>query len=177
MNHYLTIKTVQNEEKLNYKNNGRLRWVSGYAGYFSSTNIVYTNIVGSVTNISTNTVNAALAQSNDIDSDGDGTNNLTDPTPFFVPGEVNFKLTVTNKPPLTALISWQSIPASTNYVYYKTNLLSVNWQVLTNFVSPAAVPPVGGWPITNIISDVVNPVSPRYYRVGVKPNNSNLYGP
>jgi hypothetical protein len=164
-------------EKLNYKNNGRLRWVPGYAGYFSSTNIVYTNIVGTVTNISTNTVNAALAQSNDIDSDGDGTNNLTDPTPFFVSGEVNFKLTVTNKPPLTALISWQSIPAATNYVYYKTNLLSVNWQVLTNFVSPAAVPPVGGWPITNIISDVVNPVSPRYYRVGVKPNNSNLYGP
>lgn len=164
-------------EKLNYKNNGRLRWVPGYAGYFSSTNIVYTNIVGSVTNTYTNTVNAALAQSTDIDSDGDGTPNGQDSTPFFVPGEVNFKLTVTNKPPLTALISWQSIPASTNYVYYKTNLLSAGWQVLTNFVSPAAVPPVGGWPITNIISDVVNPFSPRYYRVGVYPNNTDLYGP
>ena len=163
-------------EKLDYRNNGRLRWVPGYAGYFSSTNIIYTNITGSVTNISTNTVNAALAQANNIDSDGDNINNASDPTPFFVPGEVNFKLTVTNKPPLTALISWSSIPASTNYVLYKTNLLSANWQVLTNFVSPTAVPPVGGWPITNSVSDAVNPLQPRYYRVRVDPNTTYLYG-
>ena len=163
-------------EKLDYRNNKRLRWVPGYVGYFSSTNIVYTNIVGGMTNFSTNTVNAALAQSTDIDSDGDNIPNGQDSTPFFVPGEVNFKLTVTNKPPLTAYISWQSIPASTNYVFYKTNLVSTNWQVLTNFVSPSAVPPAGGWPITNTVSDVVNLLQPRYYRVRVDPNMADLYG-
>lgn len=164
-------------EKLDGRNNKHLRWVPAYVGYFSSTNLVYTNIVGGVTNLSTNTVNAALAQSPDLDSDGDGIPNVSDPTPFFVSGEVNFKLTTTNLPPLTVLLSWQSIPAATNYVLYTTNLVSPNWQGLTNFNSPAAVPPAGGWPLTNSASDVVNPAAPRYYRIEVIPNNADLYGP
>src|ERR1039458_1617180 len=50
-------------EKLNHLNGNHLRWVAAYAGHFSSTNIVYPDGT-------TNTFNAALAQSSDIDSDG-----------------------------------------------------------------------------------------------------------
>jgi hypothetical protein len=47
---------------------------------------------------------------------------------------------------------------------------------LTNFVSPSVVPPAGGWPITNIVSDAVNPSQPRFYNVTVIPNSASLYG-
>ena len=107
-------------------NGGRLRWVYSYAGYFSSTNIVYPDG-------STNTFNTALAQSSDTDSDGDGIVNSLDPTPFFVPSEVHFTVTTTNLPPLSARIEWTTIPNATNFVYYKTNLFAANWLAFTNF--------------------------------------------
>jgi hypothetical protein len=151
------------------QNNGRLRWIPAYAGYFSSTNLVYPDGT-------TNTVNAALAASPYIDSDGDGTANATDPTPFFTSGEVNLKMTVTNVTPLTVMIQWDSIPSATNCVQYKTNLLG-SWLTLTNFVSPALVPPAGGWPITNTVFDAVNPAQQRFYNVKVVPNLTQLYGP
>jgi hypothetical protein len=111
-------------------NGGRLRWVFSYAGYFSSTNLVYTNSDGS---LGTNTVNAALAQSSTIDSDGDGIPNSLDPTPFFLPGEIHLTATVTNVPPHLARIEWTTIPNATNFVYYTTNLVSGNWLAFTNF--------------------------------------------
>jgi hypothetical protein len=62
-------------EKLDGQSGGRFIWLSNYNyGYFSSTNLVYPDG-------STNRVNAALAQSGDIDSDGDGTVNSLDPSP------------------------------------------------------------------------------------------------
>lgn len=109
-------------------NNGRLRWIYSYAGYYSSTNILYTN---SDSTIYTNTVNAALAQSSDIDSDSDGTPNRWDPTPFFVPGEMNFSVSVTNGTMLK--VQWTTIPNATNFVYYTTSLSSTNWLPFTNF--------------------------------------------
>ncbi len=113
-------------EKLNHRNNDHLRWVWTYAGHFSSTNIVYPD---GTTN---GPFNAALAQSSDIDSDGDGLVNGSDPTPFFVPSEVNFTQTQTNRPPLSIRLQWTTIPLATNFVYYRTNLLSP-WLPLTNF--------------------------------------------
>jgi hypothetical protein len=157
-------------EKMNHKNGDHLRWVPEYAGYFSSTNLVYPD---GTTN---GPFNAALAQSFDIDSDGDGIANGSDPTPFFVSGEINFKLTVTNKPPLTALLTWDSIPSATNTVDYRTNLVLGNWLPLTTNISPSLVPPAGGWPITNIVADPVTGSS-RYYRVRVDPNSASVYGP
>jgi hypothetical protein len=149
-------------EKLNGANTNHLRWMWTYAGHFSSTNIVYPDGT-------TNTFNAALAQSPNYDSDGDGTVNRDDPTPFFVPSEVALTVVVSNIPPLTALISWHSIPNATNRVFYTTNLITPNWTILTNFISPTNVPPVGGWPITNLVSDPVNLALPRYYQVVVDP--------
>jgi len=157
-------------KKLDGKNGNRLRWVPSYAGVFSSTNLVYPPGV-------TNVVNAALAQDPQIDSDGDGTPNGSDPTPFFVPAQMNFTMTLTNVPPQKVRLNWQSVPAATNYVFYKTNLVSATWLVFTNFISPTNVPPVGGWPLTNTVFDTISPVQQKYFRVRLDPNTANLYGP
>jgi hypothetical protein len=110
---------------------GRLRWIYSYAGYFSSTNLIYTSMDGTTF---TNTVNAALAQSSDIDSDSDGLPNNVDPTPFFLPTNLNFTVTMTNLPPKSAKVQWTTIPNATNFIYYTTNLLATNnWLAFTNF--------------------------------------------
>jgi hypothetical protein len=113
-------------EYINGFNNDHLRWVSNYVGHFSSTNITYPDG-------KTYTVNAALASSPLIDSDRDGINNSDDATPFLVPPELDFTVSVTNYPPLSARIGWQTIPLAGNYVYYSTNLASTNWLPFTNF--------------------------------------------
>src|ERR1035437_5869431 len=161
------IKGSSVAEKLNHKNNDHLRWVPSYAGYFSSTNIVYPDGT-------TNTFNAALAQSTTIDSAGDGIVNANDPTPFFVSGNVNFTATLTNVPPLKVRLQWQTMPDATNYVFYKTNLLAANWLVLTNFIRPPAPPHA---PITTNVLDSVNPAVQKYYRVRVDPNSTDFNGP
>ena len=112
--------------KLNGKNDNHLRWVPSYAGYFSSTNMVYPPGV-------TNTVNAALAQAPLIDSDSDGINNAFDPTPIFGSGQVNFTIALTNLPPKSVRVQWVTIPNGTNYIYYRTNLTSGSWLPFTNF--------------------------------------------
>ena len=158
---------VEVSEKLNHRNGDHLRWVPAYAGYYSSTNIVYPDGT-------TNTVNAALAQSTDLDSDGDGIDNANDPTPVFTPDEVNFTVTATNIPPLAARLTWQTIPDATNTVFYRTNLAMTSWLVLTNFTTPPA-PPYA--PITTNVLDAVNPAFPKFYRVLVNPNSTDFSGP
>jgi hypothetical protein len=154
-------------------NGGRLIWVPSYAGNFSSTNFVYPGGV-------TNTVNAALASSTDIDSDGDVIANAYDSTPFFLASQVNFTETLTNVPPLSVNLTWATVPLGTNYVYYKTNLLSTNWVLLTNatltanpFPSPQPYPSS----VTNVsVLDPVNFMQPRYYRIVVQPYLTGPYG-
>lgn len=124
-------EAIDDQSKLG-ANNGRLRWVYSYAGYYSSTNVYQTNTVDGT--VYTNTVNTALAQSAHLDSDSDGIPNATDPTPFFLPYELNFTATVTDLPPQSVRVQWTTIPNATNYVYYTTNLLGTNsWLPLTNF--------------------------------------------
>lgn len=122
-------EAIDTQSKLG-ANGGRLRWISSYAGHFSSTNLYFTNSTGVVI---TNTVNTALAQSKTIDSDSDGIPNYYDPTPLFVSPELNFHLAVTNVPPMSVKVQWVTIPNATNFVYYTTNLLSTNWLPFTNF--------------------------------------------
>ena len=145
-------------EKMDGKNSRHLRWVSSYAGKFSSKNIVIDG--------KTNAVNAALAQSTIIDSDGDGTPNASDTTPFFSPGQMNLTVTLTNVPPLTAKVTWQTVPNATNFVEFKTNLFSTGWIPLTNFISPNPYP----GPATNVtVLDPLNLGGTRFYRVLVNP--------
>ena len=141
--------------KINNFNNGHLRWVPGYAGYFSSTNLVFAG--------QTNTFNIGLAQSSQTDSDGDGIANASDATPFFLPSMVGLVVYTTNNPANTMAISWNTVPLATNCVFYSTDL--VIWQSLTNFISPQPY----GSSITNVM--VFDPiVSPgRYYQVMVEP--------
>ena len=150
----LIINGVSWAEKLNHKNSGGLNWVAAYAGAFSSTNMVYPNGT-------TNLINLALAQSCDLDSNGDGIANCQPSPngPVFVPSQVNFTAALTNVPPRSVALSWNSIPFGTNYVFYQTNLLASNWRLLTNFV----LGPTGG------PQRIVDPVGAgsRYYRVRV----------
>lgn len=146
-------------EQINHFNGDHFRWVSNYAGYFSSTNILYPD--GNYY-----TFNSALAKSTRIDSDGNGVVNGSESLPFFVGSEVKFGLTITNSATPKARLTWNSIPGTSNYVAYTTNLASPNWTALTNYVSPSTVPPVGGWPITNVVSDPLTNQA-RFYQLRV----------
>jgi hypothetical protein len=177
-------------EKINGFNTNCLRWVPTYAGYFSSTNIVYPDGT-------TNAVNAALAASPSIDSDRDGSPNSADPTPVLVTSQVSFDLTLTTNTPPQVRLLWKTIPLAANYIYYNTNLAATNWLPFTNFstyyygtgigagtavaktnagnyfISPQPyinATPADNWQMTNVwIFDTPTNV-PHYYRVLVQPN-------
>jgi hypothetical protein len=139
--------------QLNGSNTNHLRWVPQFMGIFSSTNFV--SAAG------TARVNIGLLES-PLDSR------------FFVPSEVNFAASSVVPGQKTITLSWDSIPSSTNTIYYSTNLMS--WTVVTNFVSPTNVPPVGGWPITNVVLLPINSSAQGFYQVSVSPNPANVGG-
>jgi hypothetical protein len=149
----LIINGVSWAEKLNHQNGGGLNWVSAYAGAFSSTNLIYPDGT-------TNLLNLALVQSCDLDSNGNGIANCQDPAPVFVQSEVGLAAALTNAPPHEIVLSWNSIPYSTNSVLFKPSLTATNWQLLTNFVLGSA----GGR------QRIVDPVTAggRFYRVRVE---------
>src|SRR5205823_7743953 len=130
-------------------------WVSGYnGGFFSSTNLVYPD--GTI-----HRLNTALVTSCDIDSDGDGIVNCMDPTPIFTASSLALSVSLTNSPQHSAALAWNSVPYSTNYVYYKNSMGTTNWQVLTNFVLGATG---GRIKVTDPMTS-----SGRLYRVRVDP--------
>ena len=124
----LIINGVSWAEKLNGKNDGRLNWVAGYAGAFSSTNLLYPDGT-------TNRLNLALVQSCDLDSNGNGIPNCQDLAPVFVPSQVALAAALTNLPPRAVALSWNSIPYATNSIFFAPSVTAANWQLLTNFVS------------------------------------------
>ena len=142
------------------KNRGRLLWVPEYVGYFSSA----TNVIGGVTNL----VNAALLQSQVIDSNGNGIANAYDSTPFFDASQVNLVITMTNVPPISPLLTWNTIPNATNFVYYSTNFGS-SWLVFSNFISPTPylAYPSAAKPVSVLDTNDVS--GTRVYRVVVYP--------
>ena len=162
---------VDVSDKMNHKNNDHFQWVTNYTGCFIGIN--YTNLVypGGIIY----TVNAALAQSTTLDSNGNGIPNAIDPLPFFEPCQVDFTETLTNNPLPTMLLTWHSIPSATNTVSYSTNVGGPYVLVLTNFVSPSVLP-AGGWPITNTVADPIGTNHLRTYRVLVYPNSTCVYG-
>jgi hypothetical protein len=173
------IDGVSVARQINHKNNNRLRWATGYGGYNTSTNMVYPPGV-------TNVLNAPLVNSPDIDSDGDGIFNNVDPTPVFVPAQVKYGVTLTNRPPLSVRLQWTTVANATNYIYYTTNLAANTWLPFTNFnnyyygsglavtnaarrnwfTSPQSYP----GPSTNVwVFDAVTNNTPRFYQIMVQP--------
>lgn len=141
-------------------NGGRFCWVSNFnTGFFSSTNVTYTDGSG------THRLNRALATDCEIDSNGNGLPNCIDPNPIPVltPSTLILQALYTNLPARSVVLSWNTIPLASNYLYASSNLLlpATNWQLVTNFLSDATV---GGratvaYPLTTN--------GQRYYRVGV----------
>ena len=136
-------------EKLNHRNGDRLRWVNSYAGYFSSTNILYPDG-------KTYSFNAALAASCNFDSNNNGIANCSDPAPIFVLDQ--FAAVPVGK---VLNLGWNVNAGgwATNTVYFTPTLVPANWQVLTQFVSGLDVGRLGA-------TDAVGKTN-RFYRVNV----------
>lgn len=157
--------------ELNHANGNHFRWVPQYTGFFSSTNMAYPNG-------STNTLNIGLVLSPFLDSNGNGSPNSQDSEPVFVPSQWNVRFSLTNNPTTLGVLTWDSIPSATNVVYYSTNMMlpMQDWTVWTNFQSLSQVPPVGGWPITNLITVPLHGAPHGFYHVRVYPNSVDEYG-
>src|SRR5207249_4216049 len=146
---YFAIANVP-VEQLDGQLNGRLKWVSDFAGPNSSIDVL-------LPNGQTIQVNRALLESTTIDSDGDGIPNAFDLTPFD--GVMILStITILNFPPPTALITWQAAAETVYHVEYTTNPLGTNWQPLLIYKNTATK----RGPVT--VQDTVNGEQ-RYYRV------------
>jgi len=142
-------------EKLPLVNNGCFFWVSNYnTGFFSSTNVIYPDG-------STNRLNTALVTSCDIDSNGNGIPNCSDPAPIpiLTPGGLALAVSYTNQPSPAAVVSWTVFPNTANSLYTASTANSTNWQLVTNFVYQ------GSLPNRATVTDVVKTNTPRFYRV------------
>jgi hypothetical protein len=139
-------------------NGGRFCWVSNYnTGFWSSTNVVYSDGT-------TYRLNTALVTSRDIDSNGNGIPNWMDPDPIPVltPASLALTATFTNRPVPMVLLSWNTIPLTSNYLYASSSLFlpQTNWQLVTQFLSS---PTLGA---RVIMADPIKTNAPRYYRLG-----------
>lgn len=142
--------------KLDGAAGGGFRWVSSHAGPLSSTNIAYPSG-------SNFTFNIALVQSKDLDSDGDGIVNADDETPIYVAESAVLSVSLAAAPDLRAVLSWNALAYSSNYLEFKASASDTNWQVLTNFhMGPLT------WPVW--VDDPINPTgATRVYRLRVDP--------
>jgi hypothetical protein len=139
---------------------GRFLWVSNYnTGFFSSTYVTYTDGSG------THRLNRALVESCDIDSNGNGIYNCMDsnPVPVLTPSTLVLKAAYTNYPTRSVVLSWDTIPLASNYLYASSLPLGKTnqWQLITNFLSG---PALGA---RETVTDAVKTNGVRYYRVEV----------
>jgi hypothetical protein len=77
-------------------------------------------------------------------------------------GSINAGVKFENSPAHKAILSWQAAANSTNYVYYCTNLVNPNWQLLTNFVQGSVAGSVS-------IGDNAKTNGAVYYKIRVDP--------
>ena len=138
---------------------GRFLWVSNYnTGFFSSTNVTYTD--GTV-----HRLNRALVTSCDIDSNGNGVPNCmdADPVPVFSSSMLALKAVYTNGPARAVVVSWNTVPLASNFLYSCSSPLGATnqWQLVTNFLSGTTVGP------RVTVTDMLKTNTVRYYRVRV----------
>jgi len=142
--------------KLDGAAGGRFRWVSGYTGPLSSTNITYPSG-------NTYTFNIALVTSKDLDSDGDGIVNADDPTPVYVAESAVLFISLAAAPGPSVELSWNALSYSSNFLEFKASANSADWQTLTNFhMGPLT------WPVT-IMDPLTTNSASRVYRLRVDP--------
>lgn len=120
-------------KKLDGKFSGRLRWVKQYAGLFSGTDWV-SPLTGTPYR-----VNTGLLNSTEIDSDGDGTVNALDSTPFYLGENVGLSVASGGSGSKGLSLTWNALAYAANYVDFATNYTTADlnvpeWQVYTNFV-------------------------------------------
>jgi hypothetical protein len=140
------------EEYLNGQFGGRLRWVPGFAGTYSSTDTII--------NGQTVKVNKALRDSRIIDSDGDGVPNYSDATPFD-----SLVLTGSSPAPQAFAVSWQAFPNVAYLVEYNTNGAMNNWQTLTAYTNHGPTTITATVWDTNAAPGAIR----KFYRVGYQP--------
>jgi hypothetical protein len=166
----VTINGQSQAEHLNGANHGHLVWIPSYAGNFTTVTLSWTNSSGTVYYY---TMNSALRNSCNIDSDNDGLVNCVDPTPLGDPPDavltqsfskelVELSVGITNKPSPAAVISWNAPHNSTNFVYARSSYTDPNWITVTNFVFRG---PSGRL----TIKDPIQGNTHRFYRVRVDP--------
>ena len=144
-------------DKLDGLFDGRLRWVREYAGANSSADVILP------TGLSVR-VNAALLESALVDSDADGVPNKFDLSPFDGV-TLQPRITFTNVPVRSALISWESAAQTVYRVEYATSVASPPpWPLLRFYTNSTAF---------NSLVTIQDPVptngAPRFYRVLYSP--------
>lgn len=116
------------EEYLDGQFDGRLRWVSSFAGPNSSVYVISNGVPIRV--------NLALRTSRVIDSDGDGVPNYYDPYPFDSPLRLAVAMAQTNAPAGTSLaVSWEAKPGAVYEVEFTTNVPPSHWQPMLRFTN------------------------------------------
>jgi hypothetical protein len=141
-------------EQLDGRLNGRLRWVSSFAGPNSSVNVVLPG--GGVIQM-----NRSLRQSLTIDSDGDGLANGYDPSPLD-PTTMALSVTALSSSPLTLELKWNASPNVIYSVEYRTSQNS-SWQLLKRYTNGASSGPV------KVFDQVPDGNGQRFYRVSYSP--------
>ena len=115
------------EELLDGMYDGRLRWVKEYPGYHSSMPFYVIGVNKTIQ------VNRVFRQSTSHDSDGDGTANGYDLTPFGGGLPDILSSEVVRKGQGRVRISWMGIPDSIYHVEYKDDLGTREWKILKKY--------------------------------------------
>ena len=115
------------EELLDGMYNGRLRWVKEYPGYHSSMPFYVIGVDKTIQ------VNRVFRQSTSYDSDGDGTANGYDLTPFGggLPDIISSE--VVDKGQGRIKLTWMGIPDSVYHIEYKDDLGARDWKLLKKY--------------------------------------------
>ncbi len=156
---YFAMSNV-NPEELSEQFPGKLVWVRDFAGPHSGVDVA-------LRDGRTLRVNEGLLYSQRIDSDGDGIVNALDLHPFDDLLITDFRL-VSEQPPVVEL-TWRAAANTTYQVWYTTNLVVPNWQVIATasntepnprFLTITHAPSAGTLPARE---------AQRYYRVSYVP--------
>ncbi len=140
-------------EELDGALEGRLRWVRSYAGENSSVDIIISETGRTVR------VNRGFRESLTIDSDGDGTANGIDPTPFE--GVILTDIEVDpGKESVQTSISWMAAARTSYRVEYRSVFAGGSWELLQSVRNEA-----GERQKITVIDEVGLDKDTRFYRV------------